>query len=176
MSDRLRLPDALRGELKRAMGRLFTGADALATAAGRPLVAVGDIVTYHLLEAGHRPDVAVVDDRTERAAVDPEVAAAITGFDRELAVANPPGTLTRELVGALADGLDADGSVLIAVDGEEDLAALAAIVGTPPEGSVVYGQPGEGMVLVDPGERAGWMREFLGQMDGDTATVLGPVE
>jgi uncharacterized protein (UPF0218 family) len=173
---RLVLPEALRGELKEPMGPVYTDADALAADAGRPLVAVGDIVTYHLLDACHRPDVALGDERTERAAVDPEIAAGITGFDAAVDVANPPGTLTFALLEAIQRGLSAEESTLVAVDGEEDLGALAAILAVPARGSVVYGQPGEGMVLVDPATATPAVRPLLERMDGDVEYALALLE
>ncbi len=145
----LRLQDALRGELKEPMGELHTDAESLLSAAGEPIIAVGDVVTYHLLEAGHTPAVALIDERTERSAVDPEISEGIGGFDRVVELDNPAATLTAELLEALA-GAVGNGSqtTLIEVDGEEDLAALPAILLAPDGASVVYGQPGEGMVLV----------------------------
>ena len=168
----LELPADLRSELKEPLGPIYTDAEALLADAGTPLVAVGDIVTYHLLSAGRVPEVALVDERTKRSAVDPDVTEAIEGFDRRVDVANPPGTLTRALVEALSAGLNHDATTLLDVDGEEDLAALPAVLAVPEGGSVVYGQPDEGMVLVTPDaatrERA---RSLLERMDG-TATTL----
>jgi uncharacterized protein (UPF0218 family) len=164
------LPTSLRSELKGAMGPVFTDPEGLLADAGTPLVAVGDMVTYHLLEAGRVPDVALVDEHTERTEVETEVWDAIGGFDREVTVSNQPAVLTAELLTALREALDrADGtSTLIIVDGEEDLASLPALVAAPTGASVVYGQPGEGMVLVDvrqaTAERA---RDLLSRMDGD---------
>jgi Uncharacterized protein conserved in archaea len=115
-------------------------------AAGEPLVTVGDVVTYHVLEAGVVPFVALVDDRTERTAVDDRVAdrVAAATFDREVTATNPAATLTAELLSALRAALDSDETTLVGVDGEEDLATLPAVVAAPANGSVVYGQPGEG--------------------------------
>ena len=161
----------LRPELKEPLGRIYTDTDALLAEATAPIVAVGDIVTYHLLEAGRRPDVALVDKRTERSAVDEEIAAAIGGFDREVGAENPPATLTAALLRALREAIDrAPGtSTLVDVDGEEDLAALPAILALPEGASVVYGQPGEGMVLVTVDtDSTGRARELLSRMEGDT--------
>jgi len=169
----LELPDALRAELKDPMGPVTTDADGLLANAGSPLVAVGDVVTYHLLETGRVPDVALVDERTERSAVDPEISGGIEGFDREVAVENPAATLTAELLGALREAIEGGETTLLDVDGEEDLATLAVLVAVPAGASVVYGQPGEGMVhvTVDPAvtARAG---ELLSRMDGDTDRAL----
>ncbi len=171
------LPDALRGELKDPLGPVYTDAGALLADAGDPLVAVGDIVTYHLLEADARPDAALVDGRTERERVDREVSEAVAGFDDRLEAANPAATLSTALLEALGEAVRRPGSVVVAVDGEEDLAALPAVLVAPDGASVVYGQPGEGMVLaaVDDARRDR-CRELLAAMDGDydrLAAALG---
>ena len=169
----LELPDDLRGELKEPFGSLYTDAETLLADAGDPLVVVGDIVTYHLLEAGRVPYVALVDERTKRTAVDEEVRAAVRGFDRRIEVENPPATVTAELLTALVTALESAGTTLIDVDGEEDLAALPAILALPEGGCVVYGQPDEGMVLVD-GDAAtrNRVRSLVERMDGTPERAL----
>lgn len=165
------LQQALRPELKDPLGPIYTEADELLADAGTPLVAVGDIVTYHLLEAGFTPAVALVDGRTKRATVDDHIQDALDSdrFDHELAIANPPATLSASLLSALREGLDHDGTTIIVVDGEEDLAALPAVAAAPTGASVVYGQPDEGMVLVDcEGATRETVRDLLARMDGDT--------
>lgn len=167
----LELPDSLRSELKEPLGPIYTDADELLAAATHPLVTVGDVVTYHVLEAGSTPDVALTDEHTERSAVDPKIAetiAAADGFDRVERVSNPAATLTEPLLSALVAALDRAGTTLIEVDGEEDLAALPAVLAAPEGSSIVYGQPGEGMVLgtVDT-ETRDRVWELLERMDGD---------
>jgi uncharacterized protein (UPF0218 family) len=164
----------LRSELKEPVGPIYTDTDALLAEAGSPLIAVGDIVTYHLMTAERTPDVALVDGKTKRSAVEDHIRAEIDdgAFDRERRVQNPPGTLSADLLTALRDAIGdaAEGhSTVIVVEGEEDLAALPAVVAAPTGASVVYGQPDEGMVLVTcEGEAVDRMRELLGRMDGDT--------
>ncbi|WP_276273719.1 GTP-dependent dephospho-CoA kinase family protein [Haloarcula litorea] len=173
MSVLLELPAALRAELKEPLGPIYTDADALLADAGDPIVAVGDIVTYHLLEAGYVPALALVDERTKRSAVDEEVTAAIGGFERTVSVENPAGTLTRDLLAAMREGLAAGETTLVDVDGEEDLATLPAVLAVPEGASVVYGQPDEGMVLVTPeGTARERARSLLERMDGDTEAAL----
>ncbi|WP_018257449.1 GTP-dependent dephospho-CoA kinase family protein [Halomicrobium katesii] len=170
---RLDLPSSLRHELKEPLGPIYTDADELLTVAAEPIVAVGDIVTYHLLEAGYTPAVAFVDDRTKRTAVDPEVRDAVGGFDHCRTVDNPAGTITGPLIGALSRGLGEDGTTLIRVDGEEDLAALPAVLAVPEGASVVYGQPDEGMVLVTADAAARERcRDLIGRMDGPADELL----
>jgi len=168
----LDLPRELRSELKEPMGSLYTDADALLADAGDPLVAVGDMVTYHLVNAGRVPDLALVDEQTKRSAVETEVSDAITGFDRRVTVENPPGTLTRELLVAMCEALDGEGTTLLDVDGEEDLAALPAMLAAPLGSTVVYGQPGEGMVRVAiTPETRRKARELFEGLTGDTAAA-----
>lgn len=166
----LELQTDLRAALKEPFGPVSTDTETVLAAAGRPLVTVGDIVTYHVLEADRTPDVALVDERTERATVDDEVSATVRDarFDRVQAVANPPGTITDELLTAVRTALADEGRVLVRVDGEEDLAALPLIAAAPDGASVLYGQPGEGVVHV-PVDDAVRKRacSVLDRMDGD---------
>jgi hypothetical protein len=172
------LPEEMRQELKEPLGPVYTEAEVLLAEATEPIIAVGDIVTYHLLTAGYQPDVALVDGKTKRERVEREVLDAIDGFDHQIEVENPAGTLTEELLEALVDAIERPGTVVITVVGEEDLAALPAIVTAPDGASVVYGQPNEGMVLavVEEGLRID-CRNLLEKMDGDytrVASILAP--
>ena len=168
------LPRRLRPELKEPVGVLHTETPALLAAAGDPLVTVGDVVTHHVIDAGTTPDVALVDDQTERSAVDETIASTINefaGFDHEVTVPNPAATLTAELLSALVTAVERAGteSTLVVVDGEEDLAALPAIALVPDSASVVYGQPGEGMILVTvDSEIRAEITDLLARMDGET--------
>lgn len=175
----LTLPDSLRDAFKEPLGPVTTDADELLAAAAEtrgeraapdaPIIAVGDVVTYHLREAGRVPDVALIDGKTEREAVDDAIEAALAAADdRRIAVENPPASLSAELLEALGEALSAAEPVIIEVSGEEDLAALPAILAAPDGSSVVYGQPGEGMVRVPvtPESRAE-ARELFEALDGD---------
>jgi uncharacterized protein (UPF0218 family) len=164
----LELPASLRSELKDPLGPIRTDAEAVLASATEPVVTVGDIVTYHVLQAGHTPRLALVDERTKRSAVDEEVTRAIDGFDETVTVENPAATLTADLLTAIRDGLASEASTLVSVDGEEDLAALPVVAAAPDGATVLYGQPDEGMVVVTVGdaERAR-VRKLLDGMDGD---------
>ncbi|PSQ62703.1 MAG: DUF359 domain-containing protein [Halobacteriales archaeon SW_8_66_22] len=175
----LRLQESLRAELKEPLGPVYTDPAALLADASAPLIAVGDVVTAHLLAAGHTPAVALVDERTERAAVEDWVADAIAGaegFDQELTVTNPAAVLTESLLLALRvaiAGADADGAnTLLTVDGEEDLATLPVILAAPAGATAVYGQPGEGMVRVTvDGATRELAGDLLARMEGDSARL-----
>ncbi|WP_339105708.1 GTP-dependent dephospho-CoA kinase family protein [Haloterrigena salinisoli] len=161
------LPDELRHELKEPMGPIETDADRLLEDVDGPLIAVGDVVTYHFLQAGRPPDVALVDERTKRSAVDEEIRETVTE-GTTVEVVNPPAEISQAVVEALLEGLARDEPTTILVEGEEDLVALPAIVAAPEGGSVVYGQPDEGMVHVKVTEEHRQdMRALLDRFEGD---------
>jgi GTP-dependent dephospho-CoA kinase len=165
----LSLPDSLRGAFKDPLGPIETDAERLVGDVVGPLIAVGDVVTYHFERIGHTPDVAVVDGLTERDAVDSEVARTLEASDaRPREAMNPAATLSESMLRTLREALEAAEPTVIDVDGEEDLVALPAIAIAPEGASVVYGQPGEGMVHVrveeEVRERA---RDLLERMEGD---------
>ena len=175
----LELPADLRGAFKEPFGPLHTDVERLLDAADAeaPLVAVGDVVTYHLREFGRAPDVAVVDGLTKRSAVDEEIRQALSDPESRRDVTNPVGEITEALVVAVRDALLEKSPVTVVVDGEEDLATLPAVLSAPVGASVVYGQPDEGMVLVtvDEDTRA-VARDLLSRMDGDVDAALATLE
>lgn len=161
------LPDSLRSELKDPLGPIYTEAEALLADAGTPLIAVGDIVTDHLHTAGYRPAVALVDGRTKRERINDAVAETMQEFGAVIEVKNPAATLTMGLLEALTTALDREEPTIIAVEGEEDLATLPAILAAPDGAAVVYGQPGEGMVLATvDATLKGEIRTLLSAMEG----------
>ncbi|SFR30603.1 GTP-dependent dephospho-CoA kinase family protein [Halorubrum sodomense] len=185
------LPESLRDAFKEPLGPVTTDAAALLDGVdetrerhGSPeegppqLIAVGDVVTYHLREAGRVPDVALVDGKTEREAVREEIETALAATEeRRIPVGNPAAALSAALLGALAEALATDEPVTIEVAGEEDLAALPAMLAAPLGSTVVYGQPGEGMVRVAvTSEARRRARDLFEGLAGDTAAaydVLG---
>ncbi|GAA0647885.1 GTP-dependent dephospho-CoA kinase family protein [Salarchaeum japonicum] len=165
-----RLPKSARAEFKEPLGRIYTDAQELLADAGSPIIAVGDVVTYHLERAGATPHVSVVDGRTEREAVEEEIVEGFPDADTDVHVASDPATLSHELVEALVDAIGRAETTLLVVDGEEDLASLPAVVAAPVGASVVYGQPGEGMVLVNvDSELKERVRDLLGLLETEDA-------
>ena len=151
----MKLPPEARPLLKRPLGKLFTNMAAavehLQQLRPTMLIAVGDVVTVELLASGLRPDVVTADFKVMRAPVDDKTRRAIDAHEvRAVRVKNPAGTITQELYGAFESIRP---PVKIIVEGEEDLATLPAVL-TAPIGSVVaYGQPNEGVVLIEVTEQ-----------------------
>lgn len=174
----LTLPESLRSAFKQPLGPVYTKTDELLAAADataaeynrdRLIVAIGDVVTYHLRVAGVDPAVAIIDGKTKREAVGEDIARVLDGNAERIAVENPAAAISPEAIDALRDALSADDPTVIYVTGEEDLLTLPAILAAPLGASIVYGQPDEGMVLVAVTETAqNEARELFSQLDGDT--------
>lgn len=167
----MRLPKRLRERLKKPWGRVFPGmGEALRYVRSlRPvrIVAVGDMVTATLLKEGVKPDICVVDFRTLRSPLAREERRRVEELDLpERRVVNPAAVLSRELW----EAFDLPPPLKIVVEGEEDLATLVAVVKSPPRTVVLYGQPGEGVVVVEVErvrkEVEALLREFEGGPPG----------
>ena len=165
----LRLPDSLRGAFKEPMGPVETDAERLVGDVSGPLIAVGDVVAFHFERIGHTPDVAVVDGLTERESVDQEIAEVLEASSaRRIEASNPAATLSESMLRALREATEANEPIAIDVEGEEDLVTLPALVIAPEGASVVYGQPGEGMVHVRVDEETKErVRGLLERMEGN---------
>ena len=139
----LRLPEAHRDLFKKPFGTLYGCiGELLSRLEGRAVYAVGDVVTHNLVDAGLVPDIAIIDGYTMRSPCtrSPLLQA------RRLTAKNPPGTITDELTGAIDDLLRNPPGVIF-VDGEEDLAVIPLVLAAPVGAAILYGQPGEGVVL-----------------------------
>ncbi|MCD1294799.1 DUF359 domain-containing protein [Methanocella sp. CWC-04] len=153
----LKLPVELREKLKKPYGKLYRckGEDCLKQVIEElpdpvRIISIGDVTTYYLLKANVIPDMCLVDDMTMRIPVDRAMkqGTAHRSF-KEVTVINPPGVVTGELMDAIKDNMDSRIPVRIFVDGEEDLAVIPACIYAPIGSVVIYGQPGEGMVVVE---------------------------
>ncbi|HDS58837.1 MAG TPA: DUF359 domain-containing protein [Thermoplasmatales archaeon] len=162
------LPHSLRDELRTTpIGELLSEDQLDDRERTDRMVAVGDMVTATLHRHGIHPDLAVVDYRIERAPCPPDVRSLIEGAEAEvMRVSNPPAVITDQMWDAIRRAYGRSHPVRIEVDGEEDLAALPAIVLAPADTTVVYGLPSRGLVwvAVGPTERKK-VEAFLNKME-----------
>jgi hypothetical protein len=146
------LPDELKDKLKEYIGHLVDEKGLLRLLKKEKyVVSVGDRVTYTLLKHGITPVLCIVDYIVERKENSPEMTEKIQSFGKHrIKVKNPPGTITDELWNAIDNALKTlpKDPVCIEVDGEEDLASLAAIYLAPRGVTVIYGLPNKGVVVV----------------------------
>lgn len=143
------LPEALRGELARDFGPVLQTEDLHDELRYADcIVAVGDIVSVTLLDQRIEPRVVICDYKTQRGGDDAELRDRLRAWDaREVAVSNPPATVTREAWDAVAEAV-AGHPTRIVVDGEEDLLGIPAMWEAPEGAKVLYGAPGRGVVVV----------------------------
>ncbi|MHA2294785.1 MAG: GTP-dependent dephospho-CoA kinase family protein [Candidatus Hodarchaeales archaeon] len=156
----LELPTKLRNDFKDPTGDLFAEKNGIKPEEQvvdilkdkkLPVVIVGDICAITLSKIGFLPSIAIIDNKTLRhQQIDPF----LPNHDpRALIYAkNPAGQVTFEAIKAIQRGLDLNAelkeTILVKVEGEEDLLVLPTAILSPPGSHVIYGQPGEGMVLL----------------------------
>jgi uncharacterized protein (UPF0218 family) len=121
---------------------------------------VGDFVSYHVLEAGLNPNLVVVDNRIMREPIKS------LELNREyVRVVNKPGTISAESQLVLKSLVETCKHTAVIVDGEEDLLALPLMAYMPLNSIIVYGQPGEGMVVIKLTiEKKKWAMDFMNKM------------
>jgi pantetheine-phosphate adenylyltransferase len=147
------LPETVRAELQKPIGAIST--DMQTTIASLDpqsmLIAVGDIVAASAHQAGRMADINIIDGRTRRHLL--ETAHAVS-FDKlsKRATHNPPGVITYDAANAIWEAISdfetTHAEQLIVVSGEEDLLAIPAILFSPLNSIVLYGQFDVGIVVV----------------------------
>jgi len=108
------------------------------------VVGVGDTVSRNLQEHDVSAQLLITDNLRRRKRIVPAVFSA----RNVVHVENPAGVITEEAVAAVRSALESSALVHVVVDGEEDLLVLVAVLYAPEGALVVYGQPGEGIVVV----------------------------
>jgi len=124
------------------------------------LTTVGDVVSRETLAAGIQVSLRIVDHMTLRKRISPvEIK-----VERTYKVRNPAGVVTKEAWDTIREALK-DREALILVDGEEDLLAIPAVLESPDNALVVYGQPSEGLVVVTTSaEKKSEVRKIVNRM------------
>ena len=112
---------------------------------------VGDAVTSTLIRGGIPFEVAVVDAKVRRKAV--SIPRRVEG--KVFRANNPRGYLDPTALDVMRNALSVGAGAIVVVEGEEDLLTLFAIDLSREGDLVIYGQPGEGAVVVrvDAGTR-----------------------
>ena len=165
------LPVAMRAELKTPLGHLFRGPPAETVQRlvefledrETPIFAVvGDFTSESILASSLEPDIVVVDHRVMRITVDP----LDHGSRQIINTKNAQGTVDAEAWEALEEAVTLKSQASVIVEGEEDLLVLPLISLTPLGSVIVYGQPREGMVVIEVTEEVkGWTDDFLARME-----------
>jgi len=152
------LTPELRVRLKAPLGTLFKGDERQAAqdawslvqrSTSAKIIVVGDRVSIDSAALNVKADLYIVDGKVMRQPVSDRH----REVDRVFDVENPAGKITSSAVEAVRRALASGETTRINVHGEEDLLTLPAILEAPLGSSVVYGQPGEGVVVVKVTER-----------------------
>ena len=121
---------------------------------------VGDVVSRETLAAGIQVSLRIVDQMTLRKRINPVEMKA----ERTYKVRNPAGVVTKEAWDAIREAMKVR-EALILVEGEEDLLAIPAVLESPDNALVVYGQPSEGLVVITASaEKKSEVRKILDRM------------
>jgi GTP-dependent dephospho-CoA kinase len=146
------LPNPLRETLKEPLGYLFNEKQLFdyIKQTGSKIVCVGDQVSYTLLSHEISPLFCIIDNHTRRRDVNESKIEKIHRFgSKKITVENPAGVITQELWDVIQKlFITHDSKVLVIVQGEEDLAALPAILLAPSDVTIIYGMPDKGVVAV----------------------------
>lgn len=142
----IRLTDSMRERLSRPIGSVIDEREFMEKLLKYSyVITVGDRVTETASRFGRDADIQVVDHKEKRR----ERTAPRGNFARKIKVSNPAGTLSVEALAAFKEAVNSEKPVRIFVEGEEDLLTLAAILLSPNGSAVFYGQPDEGVVIVE---------------------------
>ena len=148
------LPENLRDLLKTTIGKVVDEKGLLLVLKDEKyIVSIGDLVTYTLLKNNIEPVFCVVDFKTRRGPCSIEISDLIKSFGKKsVVVKNPAGCISDDLWNVIKfayENLNV-GSLRIEVDGEEDLASIAAIYLAPSVVTIIYGLPDKGVLVVKP--------------------------
>ncbi|MCX6770178.1 MAG: DUF359 domain-containing protein [Candidatus Micrarchaeota archaeon] len=148
------LPEELRPLLREPFGRVVKGT-ALSLEykkAEKPLVVVGDQCFLDALDDGFPPDIAIFDFKIKRVEIGIEMKKRFAPHaSTAYVVRSPPGVISDELEEAVTRVL-AEGKGAVFVAGEDDLSSLL-VMAESKVGTLIYGQPDEGAVVVELGEK-----------------------
>ena len=136
-------------ELKDTTNRIYQNAPAGLNV--EYIITVGDICTININEQVRMPDLSIIDFKTKRdSPLSAEQMSIMDQIGEKIVnVNNNAGTISDELWNAIKVAISDNVKTRIVVEGEEDLATLAAISLADLGAKVIYGMPDKGMVVVD---------------------------
>lgn len=146
----MHLPQNLRDSLKKPLGVLIRDSDTTKEnilkniPADSFVITVGDATTEKLIKYGIIPSLQIVDGLEKRSKRELPSSSAKTTFSCD----NPPAQITQESIDVIKKALK-EPPARIKVIGEEDLLVLPVCVYAPENSVVLYGQPNEGLVIVE---------------------------
>ena len=111
------------------------------------IVTVGDTTTEKLLKFGYIPNLSVIDNKEKRILKNKNMEFDV---DKKFYFNNRPGEINGDVLDLIKKITVMDfNRIQIIIDGEEDLLALPLFIHCPNNWTVFYGQPNEGLVIVE---------------------------
>ncbi len=156
------LPEELRVRLKKPIGKVVRSIKNIEKSLDRRnmVIAVGDIAAINLFEHELQADISVIDHKTKRHDIDPEKKKILSKLQKSsevLVVDNQAGAIERRAVGVINKALkmfqQTSKKQVVIINGEEDLMTIPAILLSPLESMVLYGQPDKGVAVVKVTEK-----------------------
>jgi uncharacterized protein (UPF0218 family)/phosphopantetheine adenylyltransferase len=171
------LPFQVRQQLSKPFGILYKNTQTIISEIHRMkpilVITVGDVVSDSFIQENYIPNIAVIDFKTKRNAIFHQ--------NRKFDVANKASTIQPEFshlfLTKLNEVITKKTNQIITIEGEEDLLVLPAILLSPLGSVVLYGQPNEGVVLVEVTEIAkqkarGLVEQFKEKALSDKDSIL----
>lgn len=127
----------------------------------KKIISIGDIVSRNILEKGFPLNIFIVDNKSMRKLIEP----INVSVSKVLHLMNPAGIISKDSWRIIEEAINSDGLVKVLVEGEDDLLTIVAVLLAPVNSMVVYGQPNEGIVVINITEEIKKeMREIIKKM------------
>jgi uncharacterized protein (UPF0218 family) len=111
------------------------------------VITVGDTTTENFVKFGFIPDLSIIDNKEKRMVKDKPVE---YSADKKIYLENKPGEVNAEAISLIREITTTNfNRMQIIIKGEEDLLALPLFMYSPNGWTVFYGQPNEGLVVVE---------------------------
>lgn len=147
----MKLPDSLREQLKTPMGVLLPEKDATKSnivnyiSKNSFVITVGDRTTEKMIGFDLIPSLQIIDSLEKRTKRElPKTVDVAT----DLVCNNPAAEITEQSIKTIQKAFLSETPVRLVVDGEEDLLVIPVCIYAPENSVVLYGQPNEGLVIV----------------------------
>lgn len=146
----MKLPDSLRGQLKIPLGVLLSEPDVTKSNIVKHIqdnsfvITVGDRTTEKMIDFGLTPFLQIIDSQEKRVKREIPKADILT----DLTCDNPAAEITEQSIDVIKQAFLSKPPVRLVVNGEEDLLVIPVCIYAPENSVVLYGQPNEGLVIV----------------------------
>jgi GTP-dependent dephospho-CoA kinase len=111
------------------------------------IVTVGDTTTQKFVEFGYTPDLSIIDNKEKRKTKSNNIELQV---DKVIYCENRPGELNIQVIDLIKKITSIKfNKIQIIIEGEEHLIALPLFMYSPDKWTIFYGQPNEGLVMVE---------------------------